>query len=277
MTKYGMGALRSPPDDRDFVAESFHPPASRVVLPPTLDLTPGLGVRSQGSRGTCSAFVGATIKTWQEQRDTGYEGPWSPEYIYTHRANRPSPGMWGRDVMKILAQHGCATEKSLPYKDGDLAGPDAVAEHVHVEARQFRTNVYAAVHTVAGLKEALVRDGPCYMSLPVYNHGVRMWVPEREGQAAIGSHALTVVGWTGEGFTLLNSWGAEWGDRGTCVMPWADFGYQWELWTCMDVAGSPLPEWLRRDSGDGGDRKDKRRKTAKLFGVIPLPCLPRSG
>lgn len=271
MVNYGMGALRSPPDPRDFVAEAFHPPSSRVVLPPTLDLTKELVPRSQGARGTCSAFVGATIKTWQERRDTGYSGPWSPEYIYTHRENRPAPGMWGRDVMKILVQHGCPTEVTLPYKDGDLDGPAAVAEHVHVEARQFRTKAYAQVKTLAGLKEALVRDGPCYMSLPVYNYGPRMWVPEREGQKAIGSHALTVVGYTAEGFLLLNSWGAGWGDRGTCVMPWADFGYQWELFTCMDMAGSELPEWLRADSGSDEPKPKPRRP--KLFGVIPLPCL----
>ena len=280
MEDFGFGALPSPTDVRDYIAEVFYSrnPRSIDQMPITLDLSIGLDRRNQGSRGTCAAFAGATIKTWQEKKDTGFAGPWSPEFVYTHRANRPRAGMWGRDVMKILINHGCPTEKTMPYRKSDLNGPEDIPEGVFDEAKVFCTRIYAQVKTVQGLKEALLRDGPCFISFPVYNRGTRMWLPGYEGQRAIGGHAVTVVGWTKEGFILLNSWGPRWGDNGTCVMPWEDFGHHWELFTCMDIKDSPLPNWVKRkdnDSDSDQDEKKKKRKkkTKKLFGLVPLSII----
>ena len=286
--QFGFGALPSPLDERDYIAEEIYSHKARSItqLPVTLDLSIGLGRRNQGSRGTCAAFTAATIKTWQEKKDTGYVGPWSPEFVYTYRLNRPGAGMWGRDVMKILLYEGCPTEKSMPYRKSDLNGPEEIPDHVKEEAKQYCTKAYARVKTVQGLQEALVRDGPCYISVPVYNYGTRMWAPE-QGQRRLGGHAMTVVGWTKEGFLILNSWGAKWGDNGTCVMPWYDFGRQWDLFTCIDTKGSPLPHWIKGDSEDSKDddksdkgdddedekkKKKKKTKKKKLFGVIPLCC-----
>ncbi|MEO8028344.1 MAG: C1 family peptidase, partial [Bryobacteraceae bacterium] len=34
-----------------------------------------------------------------------------------------------------------------------------------------------------------------------------------------GRHAMLIVGYTGNFFTVKNSWGADWGDNGYCYIP----------------------------------------------------------
>jgi len=218
----------SPDDPRDHVVESIYPVAhtGNPALPATLDLRKWLQeVRDQGRSSTCAAQTAATIKEYQEMRDTDVGATYSAEFVYERRVNAPKPGMYGRDVMHILHTAGIAPEHSAAPED--QAGDYKIAE-------------YARVQSIAGLKEALATDGPCYIAFPTFNNSVRMWHPA-PGETRRGGHAMAVVGYTKKGFLIRNSWGAGWGDHGHCVYPYADWGAHWEIWTAVDRIGSRPP------------------------------------
>jgi C1A family cysteine protease len=279
LNKYHCGALRSPIDVRDRVADVIYRARGVTDLPDTLDLRSHLPpVREQGSRESCSAFVGAAMKEWQERRDTGYTKHFSPEYIYMNRENFPTDGMYGRDVMDILLKLGCPTEELCPYRS-PLDATKEFSNNVVQAATRYRIKSYAAVGTIDGLKQALFTDGPCYIALPIFNYGPKLWLPETPNQGEIGGHALTVVGYNKNGFILRNSWGAGWNGNGHTVLPYADFGLHFEVFTSIDLDGSPDPTQFNPvpDPKKDDDKKKKKKKDddkdddKKKFLCIPLP------
>jgi len=235
---YDASAVRSPEDLRDHVAEGIFPAVGESVeLPDELDLRPWLpAVRNQGQTGTCAAHAAACMKEYQERRDVNFEGHLSPQFVYNLRSNRPRAGMHGRDVMRILHKHGIAYETAYPFGRSDAV---PVAGELMRDAEVFRIQEYAQVVTAAGLKEALVRSGPCYISFPVYNHTETFYLPRGE-QKQDGGHAVAVVGFNAEGFLLRNSWG-RWGRAGYATYRYEHFGAHWEIWTTIDRQGSKPP------------------------------------
>ena len=97
-------ALVSPEDKRDYVFVG-----TSNDLPSILDYRKELQpIRNQGSQGTCCAQSAACIKEWQEYKDYGFKGQFSPQFFYNNRSNfyddKPNndSGMHSRDVMKLL-------------------------------------------------------------------------------------------------------------------------------------------------------------------------------
>lgn len=131
--------------------------------------------------------------------------------------------------MKILHKIGICPETVYPY--GTF---DGIAPEIFEIAKNHVIKSYASINTIEGLKQAIYRNGPCIIAVPVYNYGSRMWKPEFDGQVMIGGHALSVTGWTVEGFEIRNSWGDKWSDDGYTIFPWKDWGMQWEVWTTID-------------------------------------------
>jgi len=204
--------------------------------PATLDLRPQLmAVKDQGRTDTCAGQTAACIKEYQEYHDTFVRANYSPQFVYNNRVNKPEAGMYGRDVMRIMHKLGVATESSYPFGSTQNPSDDVIAEAYH-----YRVKEYARVQTIDGAKEALYRDGPLYISFPVFNNGTSMWKP-RPNETQKGGHAMTVVGYNTKGFIIRNSWGNKWGDKGHCIYPYDDFGAHWEIWTAVDRKGSRAP------------------------------------
>lgn len=230
-------AVPSPDDPRDHVVSAIYPAVHADSDPPpaTLDLRPYLQeVRDQGSTSTCAAQTAACIKEYQEFRDTGLGSNYQAEFVYYHRENAPADGMYGRDVMSILKTLGIPPE-SWAFTEADASAPEVLAT-----ALEYQIAEYALVQTQSELKEALANDGPCYISFPVFNYGTRLWKAE-PGETRVGGHAMTVVGYTNQGFILRNSWGDTWGDKGHCIYLYEDWGSHWEIWTSVDRKGSRPP------------------------------------
>lgn len=243
-TPYGSFELnleKSPVDTRDYIAEAIYGDGDLPSEYTTVDSL--MPVRDQGSQGTCAAQTAACMKEWQERKDIDYQDYMSPQFVYNNRANQDGSGMYTRDVMKILNKQGICPEQLYPY--GTF---DAIGEDIYTEAKKHVIKAYASVQTIEGLKKAIYSDGPCLIAVPVYNYGMRMWKPEPD-QSKIGGHAMTVVGWTTEGFIIRNSWSDRWGDKGYTIFPWEDWGLQWETWTTVDaINGVSLPSvpWYKK-------------------------------
>ena len=93
------------------------------------------------------------------------------------------------------------------------------------------------------LKKSLFINGPCLISFPVNNKGVKMW-QKKEGETnSYGGHAMTIVGYNNEGFIIRNSWGKDWGTNGYCIYPYQDWGSHWEIWTTVDDEIKTYPNY----------------------------------
>lgn len=233
--------LKDPEDERDYSAGAIYQSqgVARGQYPPELDLRDKLpGVKSQGHRGTCAAHAATAVKEYQERMDTGYKGKFSPEFVYFYRANKPGSGMYSRDVMQILATQGCCPEDNFPY--GTVDATSVPQEAINV-ALEYRIKEYARVNTVEELKTALYQNGVCYISFPVYDVRPEFWRKSTPDISRGGGHALAVVGYNSKGFIIRNSWGKSWNKDGHVIYPYEDFGAHWDIWTAIDMEGSPKP------------------------------------
>ncbi len=240
------GALKSPDDPDDciyeHVAHGFTGYYS-TAMPASFDLRPAMyTARDQELRGTCAAFAGATVREIQDARKHISADRISPEFIYFHRQNRPASGMYGRNVFQILQKIGSVPESAYPYNTPD----SQFDENLYEIAAQHRISTYARVTTADGLKRALLEIGPCYLQLPLYNTRPYFWRPE-DDEPHHGGHAVAVVGYTTEGFILVNSWGHDWNTDGSVIFPYCEWDAVWECWVpIVDQAEMPEPEQLVR-------------------------------
>jgi len=236
MTMYNI--VPSPRDDRDWNSEAIFDHKSK--LPQTLDLRRKLNPpKNQGYQGTCAAHVAACMKEWQERKDVGFKGHMSSQFVYNNRGNQLSNGMYGRDVMNILKNIGVCTEDNYPYEKIEAASE--IEQNFIEEAANFKIKGYARINTIDTLKRALLINGPCYISFPVYNYSNYMW-RQYKGEKKLGGHAMTVVGYDKKGFIIRNSWGVFWDGDGHCHYPFGDWGSHYEIWTTIDEKSEKLPQ-----------------------------------
>lgn len=241
LTQYKLNITPSPFDPRNWRYESF---VKAYTYPTTLDLRPFMfAVRDQGYQGSCAAMAGAAMKDYQEIKDVSMNEYMSPQFIYNNREDLNQEGMYMLDLMKILKNKGTCVEHLHPY--GNLNIPNAEA---YANALNYVVKGYAEVSTVEDLKQALYENGPCVIAVPVYNYTTRMWY-KRAGDSLLGGHAMSIVGYTEEGFIIRNSWGDDWGDEGYTIFPYSDWGCQWEVWSTVDAESDPNPP----DPGPGPD------------------------
>ncbi len=235
-----FGALKSPIDKRDYIAEiiyrrnrkSYVSKRSENIFPDNLDLRHKMSkIRHQGNQGTCAAQTVTAIKEFQEKKDVGLTNSLSPQFVYNLRSNYPDEGMYGRDVMKILTNNGICLEVTYPY--GTIEPKDSIDNRAIEEAKRYTIKGYARVSSIDGLKESLFKNGPCYISFPAYNNTGQFWI-QRDEDTPLGGHAVCVVGYDENGFIIRNSWGLSWNRNGHTIYPYDQWGVHWEIWTTID-------------------------------------------
>jgi len=202
-------------------------------------------IRDQGSQGTCYAQSVSCMKEWQERKNYGLNEYLSPQFFYNNRDywnnNKQDGddkledyGMTGRDVMKILQNVGICKESEYPY--GLKEKINEISQNIKDSAIIHRIKNYARITSLNGLKESLLKNGPCLIAFPVYNYTGQMWI-KKEGNKQKGGHAMTVVGYDDDKayFIIRNSWGSDWNDKGYCYYYYSDWESHWEVWTTVDL------------------------------------------
>lgn len=255
------GALPSPECEDDFVFENTAMCNGIYLaeMPEEFDLRPHTyNCRDQGARGTCAAFASSALKEIYHLRrgnsdDVLQKGYFSPEFIYSQRRNRPSHGMYGRDVFTIMKNIGAVPETMYPYKDTDLeAVYSRPSKDLIKEAGVNRIAEFARVRSINGLKRALLEVGPCYLALKLYDSSEKFWL--KKGRNIDAGHAVAVVGYNKTGFILRNSWGVDWGDSGYTVIPYEDYDDAViECWVPINVADPDHETPLEFASRTGAD------------------------
>lgn len=230
------------PDPIDFRDKYFEPTLIEVgpfrgpPLPLAADNDPySLKVRYQGSEGACTGHALAAVIDLQNVKRMmqGADVPArvSARMLYENArtfdeyADDHLPGSSLRGALKGFWNNGACDEDLAPYVPGDLFW--SMTPEVAKDARKVGLGAYMRLkHVLNDYHVAITEAGAIFCSAQVHEgwnlhkpvDGVPKGViPYTEHMVdhtppkAKGIHAFAIVGYTPQGFLVLNSWGAEWG------------------------------------------------------------------
>ena len=252
-TVYATGAIFATEEE---LADKPRTPLFRAYLPPFVDLTdrfPPAG--QQGWQGSCVGWaVGYAARSYYNSaagggaRLTTHDVP-SPAYIYDRIR---SPGASCDDGSRIAAaldllKKGSLTLAEYPYDEDRCRRPSA---GMAARATKFRIHGWQVVDTrrLDQVKGELAGGHPVVIGMRPNRdfhrlRGRKVW---RAGhpKSGDGHHAVTVVGYSerGQYFTVVNSWGRGWGDRGFGRISYDTFRKRVKYGYSMRLVGEPKPQ-----------------------------------
>lgn len=168
-------------------------------------------VINQGESPICVPCSISAFLNWRENLTDGSSKNNEIDYfeIYNNRKTATDNGMTFKDAFYYLRHNG-----------------------VKSQAGEMKINKYAMVRNYISLKEAIIMNGPCVGALPVYNCDTEFWI-QKYGDKFEGYHAVAIVGFDEEGFTIRNSWGVSYGDKGYAKLKYEDINKFKEIWTIL--------------------------------------------
>lgn len=218
---HGLGALFSPPDERDFQIEDQYSAEQVLAAMPSTYRVPVLPpVYDQGDSPMCVSYSAATEQAAFDLVDLGHNYKWDFRWFF-RKIGGTSNGAIIRNALDRRLGKGYPL---LPYGSGNSA--DSHRIHAY----------YAVPVTRSSLQRAIHAFGPVIVGTPWFNSwfepGVTGRLPPADYQ--VGGHAICAVGWTTAGLVLRNTWGANWGHNGECTLPWQWLGQVREAWKAID-------------------------------------------
>ena len=233
------------PDQRDHLYARVH--AVPRKLPEKVDLRAQCpAIENQGQLGSCTANALAGALEFLERKqqqpvvDLSRLFIFYNERVIEHSLKRDSGAML-RDGIKTLAKQGACAEKSWPYVIKKFATkPTAMC---YTQAKLHTISSYQRLSTTQEMRACLAAGFPFVFGFTAYA-SFESAATARTGtvslpkprERAIGGHAVCAVGYddTVQRFIVRNSWGAEWGKKGYCTMPYAylaDRNLSDDFWT----------------------------------------------
>jgi C1A family cysteine protease len=240
---YQLGAIPSPPDDRDYPLSRLTPvkaefPEEFCLLMPE--------IKDQGYVGSCVAHSLAYCREITESKQSG-ENKFSVGFIYANRLSTDyqGSGMYPREALSQLLKCGDVPYNDFPINEEYNIVKTAIEAHkaeLMEKALPYKITAYARLSLDNEIKTALMELGPVTIMIPVYNSfffcpATGMLQMPGATESIQGYHQITIVGWKKvspyeERWVVLNSWGSNWGDKGKCYMP---FNYPIEeKWSMTD-------------------------------------------
>lgn len=248
-----LGAIPSPPGSRDYNVAMFA--AVKKAFPDNFQIPYNGQIKNQGVVGSCVAYSLAYCREIVEERQLKEWKEFSPGFIYANRGSTigsilKTEGMIPREALSNLKTYGCVFQQDFPhnmhYKD-IIEVFEPVKEGLQKLAAPYRISVYTRINTTEEVKTALTELGPVSAMFPIYksfyqpDNGV-VSVPDIDTEKYYGLHQMTITGWRDDNtWTVLNSWGKEFGADGYCYIP---FNYPTrEHWNITDTI---KPHWAEK-------------------------------
>lgn len=226
------------PDRPDFRDYYFKPTFTHETLPSVVDLRSKCPpVMNQGELGACTAHGITGALRYDLIKQGLADIPLARlQLYYDERAAegtiKSDSGAEIRDGIKCAAKFGVAPESLWPYDISKFKKKPPAT--VYKAAKSERALKYERVDVdVHAIKSALAQGFPVVIGISVYESfegddvaktGV---VPmPNANEELLGGHCLYCVGYGSKPgyFTVRNSWGEDWGDKGDCYIPEAYLG-----------------------------------------------------
>ena len=239
------------PDQRDHLYARVH--AVPRKLPEKVDLRAQCpAIENQGQLGSCTANALAGALEFLERKQQQPVVDLSRLFIYynerviEHSVKRDSGAML-RDGIKTLAKQGVCPEELWPYAIKKFATKPTTA--CYTQAKPHTISSYQRLATTNEMRACLAGGYPFVFGFTVYESfesdsvaasGTVPMPSMRE--RVLGGHAMCAVGYDDKAkrFIVRNSWGATWGKKGYCTMPYAylaDRNLSDDFWTMRKLAG----------------------------------------
>jgi len=234
MTEFGLGALPSPPDPRDWqlvrapgYAAAPTAFAASYTLPPLVPVA--LNQMNDPVSGGCVPFSTTTMKQYQERQQTG-------AWYYT-------------DASAIRLHARCKQLDGVPGEGTFPRVALQVAKDEGIRAVNGRSYLIASYYSLQGdvldnIKRTLTYyHRPVLLATSWYSNWfglTRNYTLKPPNGQVVGGHQVLVYGYAlqADGSTHLrcvNSWGTGWGNKGRFNMPWQYVsGDVWDCWTSID-------------------------------------------
>lgn len=249
----GYGWIRDLPDARDFL---YAAPLVRfpLGLPQAVDLRSECPpVYDQGQLGSCTANgIGGAIE-FDQQKQGNKEFTPSRLFIYYNErviegTVSQDSGAQVRDGIKSVATLGAPPETDWPYNIQEFAQkPPANA---YTDGKLDLVATYSRVaQNLAQMQGCLAEGYPFVFGFSVYESFESQTVAETgivpmpaAGESTVGGHCVVAVGYDDSTrcFIIRNSWGAGWGLKGYCMMPYEyllSAQLASDFWTIRSVTG----------------------------------------
>ena len=243
MRKYGWKP--SKPDPRDHKLAIANPELYKT-LPASVDLRSLVPeVLNQGELSSCTAHALSMAVRIARIKQGLTDIPLSRLFIYFNErlvegTINEDCGAQLRDGAKVIARYGVPDESLWQYIDSNLYVEPT--QDAYKAAIQDEVLHYLAVNQSLNEMKLCLHEGfpfvfgatlfPEFESDQVAATGI---VPMPTGNnQPIGGHAIIAVGYDDKTqlFTVLNSWGNQWGDHGYCYFP---YDYLTNLELCTDL------------------------------------------
>lgn len=230
LLKY-YGAKPSKKDKRDFriatVAQAF-PQSFELPLPV---------IKNQGSVGSCVAHSTSYLAEYQLPKTDDYSlDRVSVGWIYGYRPNGyyKGEGMYPRDAMKTVQKVGVLRHKDFPFNEEVPIIINRVNSNLSSLMSKANLNqipTYFQLKTTEEIKTCLMKFGPVSVMFPVHAE----FMAPVDGKIDVkglkqfqGYHQVSIYGWVGDYWLIVNSWDVTWGNKGTALI---SMQYPWvEMW-----------------------------------------------
>jgi len=191
-------------------------------------------ISDQGQTGRCSAFAWTHANEMSRNILNAPPARLSPNYTmleiqryqgdardYQYAYEGGDGTAAGPEPGELLAEHGTCRQELWPdYRPT----PTVREEQLQADAERYRLEATPWPIAVEDVRKVLSAGCPVHVSM---NTGRAFSGVGRDGvfnaaEAATGRHgrhAMLIVGYVGNFFTLKNSWGTDWGDQGYCYIP----------------------------------------------------------
>lgn len=220
MKRFGLGYVPDAPDARDHGLAKL---GLSVAIPTAFSLRDLVGdILDQGDTSKCVAHSFA-LAIRIADRVAGVKAPQlsSRDFLYYNSLAFDGGGFVDqgtqlRSCAKGLSKFGRPPESVWPFKHDPLV--ERPSWETYRQAFDHKgPSAYLRVSGLTEIKQALAASKPVVggtsVGNSIYDYTSGVYDPE-PNEAKIGGHALTVVGYDASTFTIANSWGASYGDRG---------------------------------------------------------------
>ena len=127
----------------------------------------------------------------------------------------------GPDPGEVLVEYGTCRQELWP---DDRPAPLKQEDQLEADAERYKLEAAPLPIAIDDVKKVLSAGCPVHVSM---NTGATFSDVGRDGvfnaaeapSGRHGRHAMLIVGYVGNFFTLKNSWGTDWGDKGFCYIP----------------------------------------------------------
>ena len=240
-TEYNNHAFGCIPSKKDLRDYRLDKKVAYSVLLPTEFEVPHSPIKNQGSVCSCVAHSVAEVLEAMNKNKEKYSTDWI--YGYRPVSYSQSKGMYPRQAIKTTIDIGYVlyddfsgnTEmREVKNKvDGSLTFLKAKAKSRKMVAYAYLKDRHEIKEAIYLTKNPVVICIHCCYPFITDEDEVLITSNKRDGY-----HAMVCYGWNDKGLLIQNSWGENWGDHGTCILP-DDYPLN-EAWAIADKESAPI-------------------------------------